>query len=49
VKSDVRKPLFYGALLALLLAVRLGTWFFTRRGGPAGELARQELVTAETP
>jgi len=31
VKSDVRKPLFYGALVALLLLWRLGDWFFKRR------------------
>jgi methionine sulfoxide reductase heme-binding subunit len=31
VKSDVRKPLFYGALVAILLAWRLGDWFFKRR------------------
>jgi sulfoxide reductase heme-binding subunit YedZ len=26
VKSDVRKPLFYGALVAILLVWRLGAW-----------------------
>ena len=31
VKSDVRKPLFYGALVATLLLWRLGDWFFKRR------------------
>jgi len=31
VKSDVRKPLFYGALVAILLLWRLGDWFFKRR------------------
>ena len=31
VKSDVRKPLFYGALVAILLAWRLGSWFSKRR------------------
>ncbi len=31
VKSDVRKPLFYGALVAILLAWRLGDWLFKRR------------------
>ena len=30
VKSDVRKPLFYGALVALLLLWRLGSRFFRR-------------------
>ena len=31
VKSDVRKPLFYGALVALLLLWRLGSWISKRR------------------
>ncbi len=31
VKSDVRKPLFYGTLVAVLLLWRLGEWFFKRR------------------
>jgi len=31
VKSDVRKPVFYGALVAILLAWRLGSWFSKRR------------------
>ena len=31
VKSDVRKPLFYGALVAVLLAWRLGNWFLRRK------------------
>jgi methionine sulfoxide reductase heme-binding subunit len=31
VKSDVRKPLFYGTLVATLLLWRLGDWFFKRR------------------
>ncbi len=31
VKSDVRKPLFYGALVGILLLWRLGDWFFKRR------------------
>ena len=31
VKSDVRKPLFYGALVAILLLWRLGSWFSQRR------------------
>lgn len=49
VKSDVRKPLFYGALVALLLALRVGIWIVGRRGRPADGAARQELITAETP
>ena len=32
VKSDVRKPVFYGALVAILLLWRLADWFFKRRG-----------------
>jgi sulfoxide reductase heme-binding subunit YedZ len=31
VKSDVRKPLFYGALVGILLLWRLGDWLFKRR------------------
>jgi sulfoxide reductase heme-binding subunit YedZ len=31
VKSDVRKPLFYAALVAILLAWRLGNWFSRRK------------------
>jgi methionine sulfoxide reductase heme-binding subunit len=35
VKSDVRKPLFYGALVAILLLWRLGDWLFKRRSQAA--------------
>ena len=31
VRSDVRKPVFYGALVAILLLWRLGDWLFKRR------------------
>jgi sulfoxide reductase heme-binding subunit YedZ len=31
VKSDVRKPLFYGALVGILLLWRIADWFFKRR------------------
>jgi len=31
VKSDVRKPVFYGALVGILLLWRLGDWFFKRK------------------
>jgi methionine sulfoxide reductase heme-binding subunit len=31
VKSDVRKPVFYGTLVAILLLWRLGDWFFKRK------------------
>jgi sulfoxide reductase heme-binding subunit YedZ len=34
VKSDVRKPLFYAGLVAILLAWRLGNWFSRRRRQP---------------
>jgi sulfoxide reductase heme-binding subunit YedZ len=32
VKSDVRKPLMYAAILAVLLLWRLGTWFLNQKG-----------------
>jgi methionine sulfoxide reductase heme-binding subunit len=35
VKSDVRKPLMYAAILAVLLLWRLGTWFLNRKGALA--------------
>jgi sulfoxide reductase heme-binding subunit YedZ len=40
VKSDVRKPLMYGAIVAILLAWRLVDWFWKQRRtavGPAGQ------------
>jgi methionine sulfoxide reductase heme-binding subunit len=40
VKSDVRKPLFYAALVAILLAWRLGSWFSRRR---------RQLVPSRSP
>ena len=49
VKSDHRKPLFYGILVTLLLALRVGIWLFGRRSKLAGGTAQQELTTAETP
>lgn len=39
VKSDVRKPLFYGALVAVLLAWRLGNWFLRRGRQPSARAA----------
>jgi sulfoxide reductase heme-binding subunit YedZ len=48
VKSDVRKPLFYGALVALLLVLRVGFWLVARRGKPVGKANESELSTAET-
>jgi sulfoxide reductase heme-binding subunit YedZ len=47
VKSDVRKPLFYGILVALLLALRVGFWLAARRGKAAGKALEAELTTAE--
>jgi methionine sulfoxide reductase heme-binding subunit len=48
VKSDVRKPLFYGALVGLLLLCRVGFWLNRQRGKPAGEPRESKLTTAET-
>jgi len=49
VKSDVRKPLVYASLVAILLGWRLVTWLIARRQRPAaGRAGRQEPVTAET-
>jgi len=48
VKSDVRKPLFYGALVALLLLVRLGFWLAARRAKPAGKTLEPKLTSVET-
>ena len=48
VKSDIRKPLFYGTLVALLLTLRLAFWFFTRRGRPAAQTLEPKLTTSET-
>jgi methionine sulfoxide reductase heme-binding subunit len=39
VKSDVRKPLFYGALVGILLLWRLGDWFFKRRSQAPARVA----------
>ena len=48
VKSDVRKPLFYGALVALLLAFRAGYWLVARRSKMADKVLEAKLTTAET-
>jgi methionine sulfoxide reductase heme-binding subunit len=49
VKSDVRKPLFYGFLVGILLAWRLGAWLIGRRSRPpAGTPGREAVVAAET-
>ncbi len=50
VKSDVRKPLFYGALVSLLLAWRIVDWFLRRKKQiPARVAARPVSVGASTP
>ena len=41
VKSDVRMPLFYGALVAVLLLWRLGDWYFKRRSAAGVKLSPQ--------
>lgn len=41
VKSDVRMPLVYGALVAILLLWRLGDWFFKRRSVAGAKLSPQ--------
>lgn len=48
VKSDVRKPLFYGALVTLLLSLRVGFWLVARREKVAGKGLEPKLTTAES-
>ena len=49
VKSNVRKPLFYGFLVAILLAWRLVTWLIGRRGrSKTGVLHPEAPITAES-
>ena len=48
VKSDVRKPLFYGALVGVLLAFRLGSWLVGRRAKAARKTLEPQMTTAET-
>jgi len=50
VKSDVRKPLQYAAIVAVLLAWRIATWLNGRRGGAqaTGATRREDPITAET-
>src|SRR6185312_7505557 len=49
VKSDGRKPLQYAAIVASLLAWRVGAWLYKRRQKPATDnRAPKEPVTAET-
>jgi sulfoxide reductase heme-binding subunit YedZ len=40
VKSDVREPLFYAAILAILLLWRIATWLLNRRHTPVGAPSR---------
>ena len=48
VKSDVRKPLEYGAIVAVLLAWRVWSWFAGRPKPGAARMKHEEAVTAET-
>jgi sulfoxide reductase heme-binding subunit YedZ len=48
VKSDVRKPLFYGALVALLLALRVGFWLVARRAKTPARTHKPKLTTVDT-
>lgn len=49
VKSDVRKPLQYAAMVGLLLAWRLGSWIYGRGQRVArGSAPQREITTAET-
>jgi len=49
VKSDVRKPLQYAAILAVLLLWRIGFWFYGRtKRAAARPAAPPEPTTAET-
>jgi sulfoxide reductase heme-binding subunit YedZ len=50
VKSDVRKPLQYAAVVGILLVWRIGSWFNGRRhgAGATGAIRREEPTTAET-
>jgi sulfoxide reductase heme-binding subunit YedZ len=48
VKSDVRKPLFYGGLVALLLVWRLGNWL-VKRGRQAAARASIQRLPLKAP
>ncbi len=49
VKSDERKPLAYGLVLAILLAWRLGNWLYNRRQDTSmPSAAHEEPLTTET-
>ena len=49
VKSDVRLPVFYGALVAILLLWRLGDWFFKRRSTTGAKLSPQGASANPAP
>ena len=49
VKSDVRMPLFYGALVAILLLWRLGSWFLKRRSDTLAKLSPQGASANPAP
>ena len=49
VKSDVRLPLFYGALVAILLLWRLGDWFFRRRSAAGRKVSAQHAPANPAP
>jgi DMSO/TMAO reductase YedYZ heme-binding membrane subunit len=49
VKSDERKPLAYGFVLAILLAWRLGNWLYNKpQHASMPSAAHEEPVTTET-
>ncbi len=48
VKSDVRKPVEYGFIVALLLAWRIWSWLANRPKPGAVRVKREEAVTAES-
>jgi methionine sulfoxide reductase heme-binding subunit len=48
VKSDVRKPLEYAFIVAILLAWRIWSWFTDRRRASGVRLRQEEPSTAET-
>ncbi len=48
VKSDVRKPVMYGAAVALLLGYRAGSWIYGKRNRLAGrDSSREKLISTE--
>jgi len=48
VKSDVRKPLQYAAMVGVLLAWRLGSWIYDRGQRVAARAPHAEITTAES-